>query len=163
MTTRAPEPAQRMRAALAHIAVTANHADLARDHHVRGALDAIGQRFAAAVEIIELRLRHRIVHVDRGNQQRARFVHLVQAMDAGGGLFGNAAPVLHHVVPAGLVLGVNLLQQILDDLLFLVAGRRVDPVAAVFQLIAFVDEKRGVAAVVDDELRVRARPDGVSA
>ena len=85
------EATQRMRAALAHVAVTANHADLARHHHVGGALDAVGQRFAAAVEIIELRLRHRIVDVDGGNQQRARFVHLVEAMHAGGGLFGNAA------------------------------------------------------------------------
>ena len=143
---------QRMRAALAHIAVSANHANLARDHHVGGALDSIGQRFAAAVKVIELRLGNRIVDVDRRNQQRARFVHLVQAMDAGGRLFGNAAPVFDHVVPAGLVLAVNLLQEILDDLLFFVAGGAVDPVAAVFELIAFVDKQRGVAAIVDDQL-----------
>src|ERR1039458_7414460 len=38
--------AQRMRRALAHIAVPADHRHLARYHDVSGALDAVGQRFA---------------------------------------------------------------------------------------------------------------------
>ena len=88
-----------------------------------------------------------------GTSSLPGFLHLVQAMHAGGGLFGDAAPVLHHVVPALGIFGVDLLQQILDDLLFVAAGGRVDPVAAVFELIAFVDEQGGVAAIVDDELR----------
>jgi hypothetical protein len=35
------------------------------------------------------------------------FLHLVEAMHAGGGLFGNAAPVLHDFVPDAGVLGVD--------------------------------------------------------
>ena len=44
-------------------------------------------------------------------------------------------------------------EQGLDDGHFVVVAGRVDPVVAVFQFVAFVDEQRGVAAVVHDELR----------
>jgi hypothetical protein len=40
--------------ALADVAVAGNDGDLAGDHHVGGALDAVDQRFAAAVEVVEL-------------------------------------------------------------------------------------------------------------
>ena len=41
-------------AALAHVAIAADHRNLAGNHHVGRALDAVGQRLAAAVEIVEL-------------------------------------------------------------------------------------------------------------
>ena len=75
------EAAQRSRRALAHVAVAADARDLARDHDVRGALDAVDERFAAAVEVVELRLGHRVVDVDGGNQQLA----LLPASCRGGG------------------------------------------------------------------------------
>ena len=62
--------AQRLRRALADIAVAADHGDLAGDHHVGGALDAVHQRLAAAVEVVELALGHRVVDVD-GRERRA--------------------------------------------------------------------------------------------
>ena len=65
------QAAQRVRRALADIAVAADHRDLAGHHHVGGALDAVGQRFAAAVQVVELGLGDRVVHVDRGHQQLA--------------------------------------------------------------------------------------------
>ena len=65
------EAAQRVRAALADVAVAADDGDLAGDHHVGGALDAVGERFAAAVEVVELRLGDRVVDVDGGNEQLA--------------------------------------------------------------------------------------------
>ena len=43
------EAAQRLRAAFADIAVAEHQCDLAGDHHIGGALDAVHQRFAAAV------------------------------------------------------------------------------------------------------------------
>ena len=43
-------------------------------------------------------------------------------MYAGRGLLGDAAPVLNHV-PVFRILGVDLLEQILNDLLFVAAGR----------------------------------------
>ena len=73
-------------------------------------------------------------------------------MHAGGGLFGDAAPVLHDVAPALGILGVNLLEQVLDHLLFVAAGRRVHPIAALLEFVAFVNQQRHVAAVVDHQL-----------
>ena len=88
-------PTQRLRRALADVAIAADDRDFAGQHDVGRALDAVGQRLAAAVQIVELRFRHRIVDVDRRNQKLAFLLHLVEAMHAGGGLFGNAAPILH--------------------------------------------------------------------
>ena len=63
--------AQRLRAALADVAVAADDGDLAADHHVGGAVDAVDQRVAAAVLVVELRLGDRVVDVDRREEQRA--------------------------------------------------------------------------------------------
>ncbi len=81
----------RMGAALAHVAVAADHHHLAGHHDVGGPLDAVGQRLAAAVEVVELALGDRIVDVDGGHGQLAPLVHLVEAVHAGGGLLGEAA------------------------------------------------------------------------
>ena len=62
---------QRLGAALADVAVAADDGDLAADHHVGGAVDAVDQRVAAAVEVVELRLRDRVVDVDGREQQLA--------------------------------------------------------------------------------------------
>ena len=79
-----------MRTAFAHVAVTANHGDLAGQHDVGGTLDAVGQGFAAAVKVVEFALRGRVVDVDRGNFEFAGFDQLLQAMDAGRGFFADA-------------------------------------------------------------------------
>jgi hypothetical protein len=70
---RGRQAAQRLRAALAHVAVAGDHGDLAGDHHVGGALDAVDQRLAAAVEVVELRLGDRVVDVDGRERQLAAF------------------------------------------------------------------------------------------
>jgi hypothetical protein len=80
----------RLGRALAHIAVTGDDGDLAGDHHVGGALDAVDQRFAATIQIVELGLGDRVIDVDRRELEFAALVHLVQAMDAGGGFLGDA-------------------------------------------------------------------------
>ena len=82
--------AQRLGAALADVAEAADDGDLAGDHHVGGAVDAVDQRVAAAVEVVELRLGDRVVDVDRREQQLAGLGQLVEAVDAGGGLLGDA-------------------------------------------------------------------------
>ena len=46
--------------------------------------------FAAAIEVVELRLGDAVVDVDGREQQLASFCHLVEAVDARGGLFGDA-------------------------------------------------------------------------
>jgi hypothetical protein len=74
--------AQRLGRALAHVTVTGDDGDLARDHDVGRALDAVDERFTAAVEVVELRLRDRVVHVDRRELQQAVLRHLVEAVHA---------------------------------------------------------------------------------
>ncbi len=73
-------------------------------------------------------------------------------MNAGRGLLGDAAPLLRNVAPAGRILGMNPLQQVLDDTLFLRFGGRIHPLVTALHLDALVDEQRRIAAVVDDEL-----------
>jgi hypothetical protein len=63
--------AQRLGAALADVAVAADDRDLAADEHVGGAVDAVDQRVAAAVLVVELGLGDRVVDVDRREQQLA--------------------------------------------------------------------------------------------
>jgi hypothetical protein len=94
--------AQRRGRALAHVAIAADHGDLAGHHRVGGAADAVDERFLAAVLVVELRLGDAVVHVDRREGQVALLHHLVEAVHAGGGFFGHA---LDHVAllhePAG--------------------------------------------------------------
>ncbi|KAG0767215.1 hypothetical protein G6F22_017685 [Rhizopus arrhizus] len=115
---------QRRGAALADVAVAADHGDLAGQHHVHRALQAIGQRLAAAVQVVELALGDRVVDVDRRDQQGAGLGQLVQAVHAGGGLFGDALPVLHHAAPVTRALLGDALEQVLDDLPCGSAGSR---------------------------------------
>src|SRR5699024_3880384 len=75
------ERAQALGAALAHVAVSANDGDLAGDHHVGGALDAVHQGFAAAVQVVELGLGDRVVDVDGRSLERAGPFHFVKAVD----------------------------------------------------------------------------------
>src|SRR3546814_5981712 len=55
--------------ALADVAVAGDHRHLAREHHVGGAADAVGQALTAAVEVVELRLGDAVVDVDRRSEE----------------------------------------------------------------------------------------------
>ena len=97
-----------MSAALTYVTVTAHHGDLARDHHVGGALDAVDKRFAAAVEVVELALCHRVVDVDGGNLEFAFGGHLIEAMHAGGRFFAHTLDVSQALgVPVRIFLQVS--------------------------------------------------------
>ena len=150
------EAAHGLGAALAHIAVAADHDHLAGHHDVRGALDAVGQRFAAAVEVVELGLGHRVVDVDGREEQLAFGFQLVEAVHAGGGLLGDALDARGHLVP---VLRVFLEAQgktIQHALEFLAVGLLLEDGGIVFGFHALVDEQGGVAAVVHDEVGAAA-------
>src|SRR5207237_5529264 len=82
--------AKRLRASLADFAVAADYRDLAGEHHVGGAIESIDHRVPAAIEVIELGLRDGVVDVERGEEERARFHHLVEPVHAGGSLLGHA-------------------------------------------------------------------------
>ncbi len=89
----AAEGPQDLGAAFADVAVAGDHRDLAGQHDVGGALDAVDQRFAAAVEVVELGFGNAVVDVDGRNLKRAVFEELVELFDTGGGLFGYAFDV----------------------------------------------------------------------
>ncbi len=75
-------------------------------------------------------------------------------MHAGRRLFGDAAPLLRHVVPALRIFRMHLLQQCLDDGLFLRLRLAVDEaLVAVFVLKTLMDQQGHVAAIVDYQLR----------
>ncbi len=66
------ESAHGLRAALADISVAAHAHHLACHHHVRCALDAVCKRFPATVEVVELALGNRVVHIDGREEERLR-------------------------------------------------------------------------------------------
>ena len=100
-----PLAPQRLGAALADVAVAADHGHLAADQHVGGPVDAVDQGVAAAVLVVELGLGHRVVDVDGREQQLAGALHLVEAVHAGGGLLGHAPDGVGDGRPALRVLG----------------------------------------------------------
>src|SRR5439155_954970 len=101
-----------------------------------------------------------------GNKEAILLMHFVKAVDAGGRLLGNAAPIFHDLMPAVRILALDFEQQIFDHLFFLVRGFGLCPIAAFLEFVTFVDEQRGVAAIIDHELwalAVRMRDRLVSA
>ena len=147
-------PAQRLGAALSHVAEAADHGRLAADHHVGGAVEAVDQRVPAAVDVVELRLGDRVVDVDRREEQRAVRLALIEADHAGGGLLGDTPDPLGHPGEP-LRLGREALpQQIEDHLLLLRAGGLgARDRARGLVLGALVDEQRRVATVVEQHVR----------
>src|SRR5580704_925821 len=106
--------AQRLGAALALVAVAADHRHLAADQHVGPALDAVDERVTAAVLVVELGLRHRVVDVNGREQQRAGPGHLVQTVHAGGGLLGHALDAVRGLGPLARVVGQRIAEPVED-------------------------------------------------
>src|SRR5690554_4205167 len=90
---------------LAHVAVTDHQRFFARQQVVGSALDSIVQAVTTTVLVVVLGLGHRVVDVDGRDLQGAVTQHFLQAMHAGGGLFG-------HAVALGDYLRVFLMQQL---------------------------------------------------
>src|SRR5262245_27121278 len=83
--------AQRRNRALADIAIAAYDRGLAGEHDVGGAVETVEQGMADTVPVVEFRLRHRVVHVERRERQLTDIGEPVEAVDAGGRLFADAA------------------------------------------------------------------------
>nr|GEU28354.1 hypothetical protein [Tanacetum cinerariifolium] len=138
---------------LADVAVTGNHGHLAGDHDVGGALDTIDQRFAATVQVVEFRLGHGIVDVNGREGQLAVLVHLVQAVHAGGGFFGHAQDFRQAFRVPGRVDQQVLLDRVVQADFFF-RGRVGQHRQIGFRAHAQVQQQRGVAAIVEDHVRV---------
>ena len=147
--------AQRGGRALAHVAVTADHRDLAGQHDVGAATDRVDQRFTAAVQVVELGLGDAVVDVDGRERQVALLGHFVQAVDARGGLFRHAADGLADGRIEARLLGDVALHDLEEGFLFLVlrVGQQRE---VLLGLRAEHAQQGGVAAVVQDQVRIAA-------
>ena len=146
--------AEGLGAALTHVAVAAHDGNLACHHHVGGAVDAVDEGVAAAVEIVELGLGHGIVHVDCRELEASGLGHLVKAMHAGSSFFGNAAESFAGAGPLLRVLLENLAARGEEHAPFFAVGSGVEfgHLAGVFEFGAAGHEHGGVATVIDDEV-----------
>ena len=75
-------------AALADITETSDNSDLASNHDVGSTLDAVDERFSAAIQVVELGLCDGVVDVDGWAKETVLLVlqHAVEVVDTGGGL-----------------------------------------------------------------------------
>jgi|GEM_PF-6345382 hypothetical protein len=151
-----PEAAHGLDAAFADVSIAADDDFLARDHDPGGPLDPVGQRFAAAVEVVELGLGHGVVDVDRGEEQGPLGLHLIEAVDAGRRFLRDASDPGGRGRPTPGGAADGLFQPVDDDPEFPVVVRPVKQGGILFDLDPPVDEQRRVASVVDDEVRTGA-------
>ena len=150
---------ERLGAALADVAVATDQRGLAADQDVGAAVDAVDQRVAGAVLVVELALGDRVVDVDGRERQLTGGGELVQPQHAGGGLLGDALDRLGDLGPLGLV-GLEALADQRQEHLVLVGGvvlgGRHD--AGLLELRAAQHQHGGVTAVVEDHVGGLARP-----
>src|SRR6266545_179954 len=145
------EAAEGLGRALAHLPVPGDDRDLARHHHVGGALDAVDQRLAAPVDVVELRLGDGVVDINGGKEKARLLCHLVEAVDARGRFLGDAPDLLGDPrVPAGLG-GAALLDRG-EERRLLLALRVRDDRGVLLRADTEVDEERRVATVVEDHV-----------
>ena len=111
----------------------------------------------AAVLVIELALGHRVVDVDCREQQRTVALHVVQTQHARGGLLGHTLDASGDLGEAIGVVRQRLAQRVKDDAVLLgVAFISRGDNAGLLELRALVNQKRRVAAVVEDHVRAFA-------
>src|SRR5262249_1928683 len=106
--------AQRLRRTLADLAETGDERDLAAHHDVAGAADAVGQRMPASIAVVELPLGHRVIDVDGREHQLAGVLHLIETMHAGRRFLADPDHLRGEALPAPLVLGDRLANQVED-------------------------------------------------
>ncbi len=109
---------------------------------------------ARAVLVVELRLGHGVVDVDAGELELAGLHHLVETVHARGGLLGHATDVRGHAGEVGVVTLEAVAKRLQDDtpLFWIVVLVELGDDAGRFELAALVDEHRGIATVVEDQI-----------
>ncbi len=139
---------------LADVAVAEDQADLAADHDVGATVDAVEEAVSGAVLVVELRLGDGVVDVDARELEDAVSHHLVEAVHAGGGLFGHAADVGGHAGEDGGVFALHLADQFEDDavLFGIVLFVELGDGTLDLELGTLVHEESGVATVVEDQV-----------
>ena len=111
----------------------------------------------ATVDVVEFALRDRVVDVDRGEEQLAGLLHLVEAVDAGRRFFGDATAVGCRSFPSRSVRCGNLAKELEDHAVFfgIRLGVEVRNLLGLLELESLMDEQRRIATIIDDEFRAR--------
>jgi hypothetical protein len=149
--TRGAGVAQGFSRALAHITITADDGGLAGHHHVGAAADGVHQAFTAAITVVEFRLGHGVVDVDRREGQLALFGQLIQAHHARGGFF-------RHALDGGLGFGeptrghLDAVADGLEQEGFLFRLRLAQEVRVSFGFFAQLQVHGGVAAIIENHV-----------
>ena len=116
----------------------------------RSCADRVDQRFLAAIQIVELRFGHAVIHVDRGERQLALLGDLVQAVNPGGGLLADALKIAHGLRQITGVFGNISFERTLEFDLFLVL--RLVQAGPGFEFGPPQSEHGRVAAVIEDDV-----------
>jgi len=84
-------------ATLADITETGDNGDLAGNHDIGGTLDAVDERLAAAVKVVELALGDGVVDVDGGNEEALVLENSLVVVIAVCGIIGDTVASIEHL------------------------------------------------------------------
>ncbi len=68
---------QTLRRPFSNISITSDNSNLPRKHNICRTLDSISKTFTTTVQVVEFRLRYRVIHVDSRNLKSPLFSHLI--------------------------------------------------------------------------------------
>ncbi len=147
---------ERLGRALTDVAVAADDRDLAADQHIGSPVEAVDQRVPDAVLVVELALRHRVVDIDCREQQLPPRGELVEPVDPGRGLLGDATDAGCDACPHPRR-GGQRAAQCLEDYAVLVGHCQIIVAdrgdrARLLELDSLVDQQGRVPAVVENHV-----------
>ena len=132
------EAAHGLSGAFSDIAVAADDCHLTGYHNICCPLDAVCERLAAAVEVIELALCYTVVNVYGRKKQASVFHHVIESVHACSCLFRAAADFRHHTAEIIGIFGIYCFKKCLDYLFFMLFTRLIYPSGTFFKLVALV-------------------------
>ena len=146
------EASHRLGATFTHIAITTNNGYFSGNHHVGGALDTVGQRFAATIQIVEFRFGHRVVHVESREEQFFVAHHLVQTINARSGFFRYTFDFGHHGGPEIGLFGQNFFQDGFQFQLVFAVRRSIQNAGIFFGLYTQMYHQSSIAAIINNQV-----------
>ncbi len=144
---------QRLAATLTDIAVAGHDRHFTGQHQVGRPADAIHQRVAAAIQVIELRFRDGIIHIEGREEQTALFVHLVESVYTGGGLFRYADNLADDAMKTPRIALNGLGNLFKHDGFFGTAGGSLEDRGIILGLDTEVHKEGRIATVIEDHVR----------
>ena len=145
-------------ATLTDISVSADDGLLSGKHDISGTHDTIGKRVLASVQVVELRLGHRVVDIDGSEKKLLGLFHDVETVDTSGGLLGHSGATGGNLVP---LVGLSALKDTLEDgennLELSILGRGGVGHGSVLEeeilgLLSLVDDEGHITTIIDNKI-----------